>query len=62
MDLGRSNHTIVKRIITKWSLDENRRSDTSRYRETKKLIVASTGGKTTTNRRKIGTKPIKQKS
>jgi hypothetical protein len=41
MNLGRSNHMIVQRIITKWSFDENRRSDTSRYWETKKLVVTS---------------------
>jgi hypothetical protein len=49
MDFDRSNHTIVKRIITKWSLDEKRRSDTSRYWETKKLVVTFMGGKTAVN-------------
>jgi hypothetical protein len=49
MALGRSNHMIVKRIITKWSLEENRRSDTSRYWETKKLVVTSLGRKKAVN-------------
>jgi hypothetical protein len=30
MDLDRSNQMILKRIINKWSLVENKRSDTSR--------------------------------
>lgn len=42
---GRSNHTIVKRITTKWGLDENTKSDTSRYRKTKKLVAVSMAGK-----------------
>jgi hypothetical protein len=45
MDLDHSNHTIVKRIINKWNSHEYERSDTSRYEETKKLVVASMGGK-----------------
>jgi len=45
IDLGRSNPMIVKRIINNWSLSEKKKSDTSRYRETKKLVVASMGGK-----------------
>jgi len=52
IDLDCSNQMIVKRIINKWSLNENKRSDTSRYRETKKLVVAFMGGKPTENRRK----------
>lgn len=42
---GRSNHTIVNRITTNWSLDGNRKSDTSRYWETKKLVAVSMAGK-----------------
>jgi len=54
IDLDCSNHMIVKRIVNKWSLDENRKSDTSRYRKTKKSAATFMGGKTTENRRKWG--------
>jgi hypothetical protein len=43
---------IDKRIVSKWGLKENKRSDTSRYRETKKLVGVSLGGKTAENRGK----------
>jgi hypothetical protein len=33
IDLDRSNRMIVKRIINKWSLNENKGSDASCYRE-----------------------------
>jgi len=54
MNLGYSNPLIVKRIIIKWSINENKRSDTSRYRATKKLVMAPLDGKTNENRRKSG--------
>ena len=57
---GRSNHTIVKRITTKWSLDGNRKSDTSRYWETKKLVVTFLGRKESCQLKTIGTNnPLK---
>jgi hypothetical protein len=45
IELGQGNHMIDKRIVSKWGLKENKRSDTSRYRETKKLALTSLGRK-----------------
>ncbi len=41
IDLDRSNRIIVKRFVSKSSLNEDERSDASRYREVKILVMTA---------------------